>query len=73
VLKSHTGHSFNELVQLERLAAAERLLLNSDMSITDIAAFVGYQNMSFFYKIFKNKNGCLPKKYRDRQIVSIMT
>ncbi|MCR5228546.1 MAG: AraC family transcriptional regulator [Solobacterium sp.] len=64
VLKNHTGYTFNELVQVERLSAAERLLLNSDRSVTDIASLVGYQNMSFFYRIFKKKNGCLPGDYR---------
>ena len=65
VLKLHTGYSFNELLQMEKLSASERLLINSNRSITDIANFVGYQNMSFFYKIFKEKNGCLPKEYRQ--------
>ncbi len=65
VLKEHTGLSFNELVQSEKLSTAERLLLTSDMSVADIANFVGYQNMSFFYKIFKRKNNCMPKEFRD--------
>ncbi len=67
VLKSYTGCTFNELVQTERLTAAERLLLNSDRSVTDIASQVGYQNMSFFYRIFRQKNGCLPGDFRSRR------
>ncbi len=67
VLKEHTGMSFNELVQSEKLSTTERLLLTSDMSVTDIANFVGYQNMSFFYKLFKNKNNCMPKEYREKR------
>lgn len=66
-LKKHTGFTFNELVQQEKLAAAEKLLLNSDMTITDIANFVGYQNISYFYKLFKEKNHCMPNEYRHRE------
>lgn len=65
-LKKYTGFTFNALVQQERLTAAEKLLLNSDMSITDIANFVGYQNVSYFYKIFQRKNHCMPNAYRHR-------
>lgn len=66
LLKKYTGKSFNELIQNEKLSACERLLVSSSMSITDIANYIGYQNISFFYKMFKNKYGCLPGEYRDR-------
>ncbi len=66
MLKKYTGSTFNELVQHEKLTAAEKLLLNSDMSVTDIANFVGYQNVSYFYRIFKRKNNCMPNEYRKR-------
>lgn len=66
MLKKYTGSTFNELVQHEKLTAAEKLLLNSDMSVTDIASFVGYQNVSYFYRIFKRKNNCMPNEYRKR-------
>lgn len=65
LLKKSTGSTFNELVQKERITAAERLLTNSDMTVTDIANLVGYQNMSYFYRIFRNKNGCMPGQYRE--------
>lgn len=67
ILKKHTGLSFNELVQSEKLSACERLLTSSSMSVIEIANFVGYQNISFFYRIFKNKYGCMPGEYRDRK------
>ena len=66
MLKKYTGSTFNELVQQEKLTAAEKLLLNLDMSVTDVANFVGYQNVSYFYKIFKRKNNCMPNEYRHR-------
>ncbi|MGN1390119.1 MAG: AraC family transcriptional regulator [Bulleidia sp.] len=64
LLKRSTGYTFNELVQKERISAAERLLTNSEMTVTEIASMVGYQNMSYFYRIFRNSTGCKPGQYR---------
>lgn len=66
ILKKYTGLSFNTLVQKERITAAEKLLQNSEMSVTEIAHYVGYQNISFFYRIFREKNQCLPGDFRNR-------
>ena len=65
LLKKYTGLSFNQLVVEQRLTTAEQLLISSDMSVTDIANYVGYQNMSFFYKIFTRKYSYKPSEYRD--------
>lgn len=65
LLKQHTGHSYKELVQLQRLTSAAKLIRNSGMPITSIANHVGYENMSFFYKKFKEKYGCSPKEFRN--------
>lgn len=45
---------------------ASKLLLNSSYSIDQIAHECGYQNLSFFYKKFKETYYCLPKEYRNR-------
>ena len=65
ILKKYTGYSFISLVQKKKLTVAEKLLQNSEMSVTDIAHYVGYQNISFFYRIFKEKNHCLPGDFRN--------
>ena len=67
LLKKHTGSSFNELVAKEKLSAAKRLLDNSDMSVTEIVNYVGYQNVTFFYRKFKDRYGLLPGEYRQNQ------
>lgn len=67
LLKKQTGHTFNDLVTQEKLSAAQRLLENSDMSVTEIINYVGYQNASFFYRKFKERYGCLPGEYRGEQ------
>lgn len=66
LLKKRTGYSFNQLVTQQKLSSAERLLKSTDMSVTDVANFVGYQNISYFYRIFKERYNCLPGEYRNR-------
>ena len=68
LLKKHTGSSFNELVAKEKLSAAKRLLDNSELSVNEIINYVGYQNMSFFYKKFKEHYGILPGDYRKHNV-----
>lgn len=64
LLKKHTGSSYKELLQQQRINNAKYLLKNSTLSITEIADYVGYQNISFFYKLFKEYVGCLPGEFR---------
>ena len=59
------GGSFTELIQEKRLRQAAWLLKNTDCRIEEIASAVGYENKSYFYKLFTVRNGKTPKKYRD--------
>lgn len=64
VIKKQTGMTFTQLLQEERLKATERLLKSTDMSMLDIMQEVGYENISYFYKIFKKKHTLTPQEYR---------
>lgn len=68
LLKKHTGFSYHELVCQQKLTVAKRLLDNSEMTVTEIANYIGYQNMSFFYRKFKENFGCLPGEYQERNM-----
>lgn len=65
VIKEKTGQTFTQLMQEKRLSQAGYLLQKSSMNIIDIAASVGYSNMSYFHRIFVARFGMSPKKYRD--------
>ncbi len=65
MIKRMTGCTFKELLQIKKLDTALELLNNTDMPITKIADTIGYENTSYFHKIFKEKYGVSPKKYRD--------
>ncbi|HZH59235.1 MAG TPA: AraC family transcriptional regulator [Metabacillus sp.] len=65
-IKKATKFTFKELVQEKRLTIAKELLENTSLSISAIIEEVGYENISYFYRVFKSKYGYTPKKFRDQ-------
>lgn len=63
--KNQTGLTFVEYLNSVRLNAAANLLHNSDKPITDIALESGFDNLSYFIRIFKKKFIVTPLKYRQ--------
>lgn len=66
-IKRKTGKTFTQLVQEKRLAQAAFLLRNTTQNVSDISAAVGYENISYFHRIFAETYGKSPKHYRDEQ------
>ena len=64
MLKKRTGKNFKELLQLRRLQQAAYLLQNTTLSIDKIIVHIGYENSSYFYRVFREKYGCSPSEYR---------
>lgn len=65
IIKNNTGLTFTNILQYTRLKQAALLLKNTQLSVTDIAHQVGYNNISYFYKLFQDKYGCTPAEYRE--------
>ncbi|MBR2633956.1 MAG: helix-turn-helix domain-containing protein [Clostridia bacterium] len=66
-VKAGLGKTYTELVQEKRLSRAAYLLENSEMPVEEIAKAVGYENKSYFHRLFLGRYGLTPKKYRDQQ------
>jgi len=64
LIRKQTGCTFKELLQTRRLAKAAQLLKQTQLPVSDIIAAVGYDNNSYFYRVFKEKYGCSPREYR---------
>lgn len=64
-IKRKTGKTYTQLVQEKRLAQAAFLLKNTSRKISDISAAVGYENISYFHRLFAQCYGKSPKHYRD--------
>ncbi len=63
-IKKLTGHNYTELLQEKRLQKAAFLLETTQIPINDICMDVGYNNFSYFYRLFKEKYGVTPRAYR---------
>ena len=65
LIKSTTGKTYKDLLQNKRLSKAAQLLRETRLPVQDIIEIVGYDNTSYFYRIFKEKYDTNPKAYRD--------
>lgn len=65
VLKSELGMTFTSYLNKLRLTEASRLLTEkSSAAVSEIAYLVGYANVPYFNKLFKEEFGCTPKSFR---------
>ncbi len=62
--KTATGSTLIGCVQNHRVEEAKRLLETAQMSSDEISASVGYENFSFFRRVFKRSTGLTPGQYR---------
>ena len=72
MIKKQTGYTFKELLQIRRLTRAAQLLSQTQLPVSDIIAAVGYDNTSYFFRVFREKYHVSPREYRikSRQTVS---
>lgn len=64
-IKRRTGKTYTELVQEKRLSQAAWMLRNTRHKVSDIGLSVGYENLSYFHRLFAAHFGVSPKAYRD--------
>ena len=65
VFKRETGETPNVYITKRRLERAELALVTSDLSIKDIAKTLGYDDCSYFNRVFKQSEGVSPQQYRE--------
>lgn len=59
-----TGRTFKELLLEKRLTKAASLLQETRLPVQDVISAVGYENTSYFYRVFRERFGCSPRDYR---------
>lgn len=65
ILKEELGFTFTTYLNKLRLTEAARLLSETpEASVSEIAYSVGYNNTSYFNKLFKQEYGCTPKTFK---------
>ena len=64
-IKRLSGRTYKELLQIKRLNQAAFLLQSTKLAVSDICAAVGYDNTSYFHRIFREYYQMSPKQYRS--------
>jgi YesN/AraC family two-component response regulator len=64
LFKMHEGVSFQQYLLKLRMEHAKELLVNTDKRVYEIAAEVGYREMDWFYKKFREYTGKSPGEFR---------
>mgnify|MGYP006067067527 CR=1 FL=1 len=67
VFKRHTGKTIKEYMNIKRLKKAEELLKNTKLSITEVSGKAGFNNVTYFNRIFKRYLHVSPMEYRNAQ------
>lgn len=69
IVKKSTGKTFKQLIQDERLDNTVKLLKSTKLPINEVMEEVGYENITYFYKIFKERYQMTPHEYRNTVVV----
>jgi AraC-like DNA-binding protein len=67
LFKEYTGYAPLQYLQELRLQRSKQLLTSTDLSLTEIADKVGYDNADYFSAAFKKKNHITPANYRKKR------
>lgn len=75
MIKKNIGFNFKELLQRKRMNKAIELMCETELPISDIIAAVGYENGSYFHRVFREKYHVTPRAFREinrkREIVRL--
>ncbi|MBY0052509.1 AraC family transcriptional regulator [Brevibacillus agri] len=61
------GSSFRQVLTAMRVKEAQRLLLETALSVQEVAERSGFVNANYFSKIFKEKTGTTPRLLRNQK------
>jgi AraC family transcriptional regulator, transcriptional activator of pobA len=65
------GKSVSEIIETRKLIEARNLILNSDKSISEIGFELGYNEKSYFSRVFRKRTGLTPTEFRSELKSSI--
>lgn len=67
IFKEETGESLFSYINKVRVQKSRMYLLDNSVGLVDIASLCGFEDQSYFTKVFKKATGVSPKKYRDNR------
>jgi len=66
LFKQEVGSSITKVVKMRRLTVAARLLITTGMRISEISAYVGFDDLTSFERSFRSYHGMPPKQFRSQ-------
>jgi AraC family transcriptional regulator, transcriptional activator of pobA len=66
LLKVETGKTAIELIHIALINEAKNRLRKKDKTVSQIAYDLGFENMSYFSRLFKKETGMLPTSYKNQ-------
>ncbi|MDR1956249.1 MAG: helix-turn-helix domain-containing protein [Treponema sp.] len=70
IFKEEMGENLSSYLNRLRIEKASTLLAETDLSLNEIASTCGFEDQSWFSKIFKSYTGVSPRKYREQGGIS---
>ena len=67
LFRRQTGEKYVQYLNGIRIAKAKDLLLTTDRKLYQIARSVGYDNVKYFFRVFKKWEGITPEQYRSKK------
>ncbi len=65
IFKEEMKYNFNTYLNHIRIEVAKKLLLDESVPLVDVSSIVGYEDQSYFSKVFKKMSGISPGKFRE--------
>ncbi|MCH5259806.1 MAG: helix-turn-helix transcriptional regulator [Lachnospiraceae bacterium] len=66
LFKQYTGFTFCDYIRRRKIKAAEELLNQSDLTVTEVAMQSGFVSLSTFNRVFRQIKHCSPSEYREK-------
>ena len=68
LLKQETGKTALELIHLFLMGEAKNLLAEGELNISEISHLLGFENTTYFSRLFKKEVGTSPNKFKDQSL-----
>ena len=68
IFKQETKTSFNSYLNNVRIEMSKKLLLDEDIPLVDIAVLAGFENQSYYSRVFKQITGLSPRQFREKRL-----
>jgi Response regulator containing CheY-like receiver domain and AraC-type DNA-binding domain len=65
IFKVKTGENLSNYIARIRVEKAKDILTSTDFNVSKVSRAVGYDNVNYFFKVFKNYAGCTPLEYKN--------